>query len=139
MKKVLFLLLIAVTVFSCTNHTTEKSKEIADNRIALRTDTLNTVKLTDTLVIYENTCRGCAYESSTSFAISDSMDIIKLADIVTTDNSPADMDGGSISKDLVLIPQKTGITKMKLYKFWKQEKTAEDSARFTTYTIEVKQ
>jgi hypothetical protein len=49
------------------------------------------------------------------------------------------MDGGSISKDLVLVPQKTGITNMKLYKFWKEEKTAEDSSRFTTYKIEVKQ
>ncbi|MFM6924328.1 MAG: hypothetical protein ACKOU7_02425 [Ferruginibacter sp.] len=139
MKKVLFTLFIAAAVCSCSNHTAEHAKEAADNRIALRTDTINVVKLTDTLVIYESTCRGCAYETSTNFAISDSMDIIKLADIVTTDNSPADMDGGSISKDLVLVPQKTGVTSMKLFKFWKQEKTAEDSARFTTYKIEVKQ
>lgn len=139
MKKVSFLFFIAAAVFSCTNHTTEQAEEAADNRIALRTDTLNVVKLTDTLVIYESTCRGCAYEKSTNFAISDSMGIIKLADIVTTDNSPADMDGGSISKDLVLVPQKTGMANIKLYKFWKQEKTAEDSARFITYKIEVKQ
>lgn len=138
MKKISVLICIALSLFSCTNNTKDKN-EVADNRIALRTDTLNVVKLTDTLVIYESTCRGCAYERSTNFAISDSLDIIKLADIVTTDNSPADMDGGSISKDLVLVPQKTGTTNMKLYKFWKQEKTAADSARFTTYKIEVKQ
>lgn len=138
MKKILVLLCPAFCLFSCTNQAKEK-EEVTDNRIALRTDTLNVVKLTDTLVIYESTCRGCAYETSTSFAISDSMNIVKLADIITTDNSPADMDGGSIRKDLVLVPQKTGIARIKLYKFWKQEKTAEDSARFATYTIEVTQ
>jgi hypothetical protein len=121
---------------SCNNSTKDI---VADNRIALRTDTINTVKLTDTLIIFESTCRGCAYERSTDFSISDSMNIIKLADIITTDNSPADMDGGSISKDLILVPVKTGTTNLKLYKFWSQEKTAKDSANFTSYKIEVKQ
>jgi hypothetical protein len=137
MKKFIVLFFISIAVISCTNN----SKEIVDvdNKISLKPDTINAVKLTDTLVIYESTCRGCAYERSTNFAISDSMNIIKLADIITTDNSPADMDGGSISKDLLLVPQKTGATIIKLYKFWKQEKAAEDSARFTSYKIEVKQ
>jgi len=139
MRKVLFTFLISATLFGCTNNTAKHGKQTSDKRIAIRTDTINIVKLTDTLIIYESTCRGCAFEKSTNFAVSDSMDIIKLANIVTTDNSPADMDGGSISKDLVLVPQKTGITNMRLYKFWKEEKTAEDSARFTTYKIEVKQ
>ena len=121
---------------SCSNNPKDI---VADNRIALRTDTVNVVKLTDTLVIFESTCRGCAYERSTNFAISDSMDIIKLADIITTDSSPADMDGGSISKDLVLVPVKTGTTNIKVYKFWSPEKTAKDSANFTSYKIEVKQ
>jgi hypothetical protein len=49
------------------------------------------------------------------------------------------MDGGSINKDLILVPEKTGITIFKLYKFWTQEKTAADSARFTSYKIEVRQ
>jgi hypothetical protein len=138
MKKILFLFFTTAIVFSCTSHTTEHGCEITDNRISLRTDTINVVKLTDTLVIYESTCRGCAYEKSTNFAISDSMDIIKLAAVIATDNNPADMDGGSISKDLILVPEKTGITIMKLYKFWKQEKTAADSARFTLYKIQVK-
>ena len=135
MNKIFFIFFVSLIIVSCNNNL---KNVVADNRVALRTDTLNIVKLTDTLVIYESTCRGCAYERSTNFAISDSMDLIKLADIVTTDNSPADMDGGSVSKDLVLVPQKTGITNMKLYKFWSQERTAKDSARFTTYKIEVK-
>ena len=139
MKNIFILIIISIFIFSCTNHVTDDKKEIADNRIALRTDTINVVKLTDTLIIFESTCRGCAYERSTNFAISDSMNIIKLADIITTDNSPADMDGGSISKDLILVPEKTGTTIFKLYKFWTMEKTTKDSARFTPYKIEVKQ
>jgi hypothetical protein len=139
MKKLFVLLFITAIFFGCTNNTADKTKDIADNRIALRTDTINTVKLTDTLVIYESTCRGCAYERSTNFAISDSMNMMKLADVITTDNSPSDMDGGSISKDLILVPVKTGATNIKVYKFWAQEKTAKDSARFTSYKIEVKQ
>jgi len=136
MNKLFFIVLVSIIVTSCNNNTKDV---VADNRIALRTDTINTVKLTDTLVIYESTCRGCAYERSTNFAISDSMDIIKLADIITTDNSPADMDGGSINKDLILVPAKVGTTNIKVYKFWSQEKTAKDSANFTSYKIEVKQ
>jgi hypothetical protein len=124
-----------MAVISCTNN----SKYTVDKKISLRTDTINVVKLTDTLVIYQSTCRGCAFEKSTNFAVSDSLNMIKLVDVITTDNSPADMDGGSISKDLILVPVKTGITIMKLFKFWKQEKTAEDSARFTLYKIEVTQ
>ncbi len=138
MRKVSVLVCIAFIAFGCTGNSKENDK-VTDNRIALRADTLNTVKLTDTMVIYESTCRGCAYEASTNFAISDSMNIVRLDDIVTTDNSPADMDGGSISKDLVLVPVKPGITNIKLFKFLGPEKSKEDSARFTTYKIEVKQ
>ncbi len=137
MEKLFFLFFISVTFFSCTNNNKE-AVEI-DNKIALRTDTLNVVKLTDTLIIYESTCRGCKYEVSTNFTIDDSMNLIKLSDIVTTDNSPADMSGGSISKDLILVPVKPGVTIMKLYKFWTEEKTAKDSTGFASYKIEVKQ
>ena len=124
MNKIFFIALISMVVTSCNNSTKDV---VADNRISLRTDTINIVKLTDTLVIYESACRGCAYERTTDFAIIDSMNIIKLFDIVTTDNSPADMDGGSNSKDLILVPQKTGTTIIKLYKFWDPEKTGKDS------------
>lgn len=138
MKKSSLILWLPLIVFGCTENAKEKDK-VADNRIVLRTGTLNTVKLTDTMVIYESTCRGCAYEASTSFGISDSMHIIKLEGIVTADNSAPDMNGGSISKDLVLVPVKTGTTNIKVYKFWKPEKVASDSALYTTYQIEVKQ
>jgi hypothetical protein len=135
MKKIFFIALISMAFMSCTNNT----KDVVDNKIALRTDTINTVKLTDTLVIYQSTCGGCEYEKSTNFAISDSMNMIKLLHVVTTNNNPPDMDGGNISKDLILVPVKAGTTIFKLYKFWTREKTAADSAGFTSYKIEVKQ
>ena len=135
MKKIIFIAFVSVAFLSCNNN----PKNIVDNKISLQPDTINTVKLTDTLVIYESTCRGCAYEESTYFGISDSMNIIKLANIISADNNPANMDGGSISKKLILIPEKTGTTIIKLYKFWGPAKTAEDSARFTSYKIEVTQ
>ena len=134
MKTFFLIISFAIALFSCSN----KETEVKDNKISLHSDTLNVVKLTDTLVIYESTCRGCAYETSTDFGISDSMNIIKLHDIITTDNNSSDMSGGSISKDLILVPLKTGVTKIKLYKFWTMNKTAKDSATFTTYNIEVK-
>ncbi len=139
-NKIFFSLIVCATIISCSNNPkSDSTKEVADKKIALRTDTVNVVKLTDTLVIYESTCRGCAYQLSTDFGISDSMNIIKLADIVTTDNSPANMDGGSISKDLILVPQKPGNTIIKMYKFLSPEKTPADSSKFTSYKIEVKQ
>lgn len=137
MKKLLLILIAVVFFLSCTSN--KKGMAVLKNmKVALRTDTLNVVKLTDTLVIYESACRGCAYEQSTHFDISDSLGIIKLLDIITTDNSSPDMAGGSISKDLILVPLKTGSVTIKLYKFWKEQTTAEDSARFTPYKIEVR-
>jgi hypothetical protein len=123
-----------MTVLGCTN----SEKVITDNKVALRQDTLNIVKLTDSLVIHESACRGCKYEASTNFAISDSMHMILLKDVITTDNNSPDMDGGNVSKDLVLVPVKKGITSIRLYKFLNPDGTAEDSARFTSYKIEVK-
>jgi hypothetical protein len=111
---------------------------VKDNRVALHSDTLNTVTLRDTLVIFESTCRGCAYETSTHFDISDSAGLVKLFAVHTIDNNPSGVNGGNISKELVLLPMKTGFTTMKLYKFWKQEETAEDSARYISYKIEVR-
>jgi hypothetical protein len=137
MKKI-FLILIAVVFFlSCTNDKKQPAM-LKDTKVSLHTDTLNVVKLTDTLVIYESTCRGCAYEASTSFEIKDSLDIIKLQTIITTDNSPADMAGGSISKDILLLPVKTGSTTIKLFKYWGPETKAKDSTRYTSYSIDVR-
>jgi len=135
MSKIIFIAFVSIAFISCNNST----KDVVDNKIALRTDTINIVNITDTLVIYESTCGGCEYEKSTNFAISDSMNMIKLFDVVTTNNNPSDMDGGSINKDLILVPVKPGTTNIKVYKFWSMEKTAKDSAGFTSYKIEVKQ
>ncbi|RTL58319.1 MAG: hypothetical protein EKK37_08245 [Sphingobacteriales bacterium] len=88
-----------------------------DSRVVLYRDSSITVKLTDTLIIYESVCRGCQYENSTTFEIEDSTSTIKLVDIITRDNNPGNKDGGSISKKLLLVPQKTGAANFKLYKF----------------------
>ncbi len=135
MNRLFFSALVSIGIISCNNY----SNDGDDKKVSLRADTINVVKLTDTLIIYQSTCRGCEFEKSVNFAISDSLNILKLVDVITTDNNPADMDGGNISKDLILVPVKTGTTIFKLYKFWKQEKTAADSAGFTSYKIEVKQ
>jgi len=138
MKTILFYLIALVTVASCTNSKKEKEVAKEDTYISLHSDTINVVKMTDTLVIYESTCRGCKYEQSTHFDISDSMGIIKLYDVKTTDNNSPDMAGGNVSKTLILVPTKTGSTIFKLYKFWEQTETAKDSANPVSYQIEVK-
>ncbi len=136
MKNIILLSVIAGLFACCTNTKTAPVQE--DRRIALRTDTVNIAALGDTLVIFEGTCRGCAYEGSTGFAISDSLNLLKLEKIITIDNNPPDMDGGSISMELVIVPVQTGITTFKLYKFWDDEmRTAEDSANFKSYTVRI--
>jgi hypothetical protein len=107
--------------------------------IKLRTDTLNVVTLTDTLVIYESTCRGCAYENSTAFAIKDSLDVVKLLTVETIDNNPDGMAGGNVSKHLIIVPVKAGSTTIKMYRFWEGvPSTMSDSLPFTPYSIEVR-
>ncbi|MBK7561630.1 MAG: hypothetical protein IPI68_08945 [Chitinophagaceae bacterium] len=87
MKKILLLPVITVVFLCCTNAKKEVT-DIKDTKIALRADTVNVVKLTDTLVINESTCRGCAYENSTAFAIKDSLNVIKLLTVETSDTNP---------------------------------------------------
>jgi hypothetical protein len=138
MKKILAFAVIVVFFFNCTSN---KKEEVVQNnsKVSLRTDTVNVVKLTDTLVIFESTCRGCAYEASTAFAIKDSLDIVKLSVVETSDNNSPDMAGGRISKNLILVPVKTGSTILKMYKFWKGvPSNMNDSLPFTPYTIEVR-
>ena len=138
MKKVLALVVVVSFFFNCINKK-NKEAEQKDTKVSLRTDTLNVVKLGDTLVIYESTCRGCAYESSTAFAIKDSFDIVKLLRVETTDNNSPDMAGGSVSKNLILVPAKSGMTTLKMYKFWKGVPSSmNDSLPFTPYQIEVR-
>jgi hypothetical protein len=133
--KIFIPVMIIGLMASCNNATKETP---VDKRIVLRSDTVNVVKLSDTLVIQESTCRGCAYENTTGFEISDSLGIVKLNSIVTTDHNPATINGGSISKLLVLVPVKTGNTTFRLYKFWSGERTGKDSATAQIYSVEVK-
>jgi hypothetical protein len=137
MKKILPLLIIVVLLYSCKHK--KKTVYKKDNRIYLQVDTINVVKITDTMVINESTCRGCAVEGSTAFAIKDSLQIVKLDGVETHDNNPEGMSGGNISKLLVLVPVKAGITNIKMYKFWKGVPSEmNDSLPFTSYKIEVK-
>jgi hypothetical protein len=138
MKKIIYLLTSLIILISCKDKKNEPTIE-KDNRISLRSDTLNVVKLTDTLVIYESTCRGCAYENSTAFVIKDSLDLVKLLTVETMDNSPAGMAGGSVSKHLIIVPVKTGSTTIKMYRFWEGVPVEmNDSLPFTPYQIEVR-
>src|SRR3978361_72064 len=109
-----------------------------DKKIMLKKDTVNTVTMKDTMVIYESVCRGCAYEHSTHFTIDDTAGLVELNYVKTTDNNPDNMNGGSVSKDLVIIPKKTGTTTIKLYTFLRELPESKDSLNFSQYKIEVK-
>lgn len=137
MKMILSVIIVVVIFLACDNTEEEKSSSLKDNRISLRTDTLNIVKMTDTMIIYESVCRGCAYEGSASFGISDSLGIVELLHTETQDNNAPEMTGGNISKILILVPKKSGSTNMKQYRFLKEPATAADSANFTTYSIQI--
>ena len=137
MKKLFFVPLFSVSLLWCTPHTKGITGQ-TDTRVVLRADTLNTVKLTDTLLINESTCRGCVFQETTHFAVVDSMGLIKLLDVITEDRNSPEVNGGSVYKGVVLLPLKTGTTTFKLYKFWKQETAAEDSANFISYRVTVK-
>lgn len=136
--KMLFSVIGMVGIFvACENTVKENIVSETDNRIVLQSDVQNMIKMTDTMIIYESVCRGCAYEGSSSFGISDSLGIVELIHTETQDNNPPEMTGGNISKILVLVPKKTGSTNMKLYRFLMAPATAADSANFTTYNIQV--
>jgi hypothetical protein len=90
------------------------------------------------MVIHESTCRGCEYERSTRFEMNDSLNIVALQQIITTDNSPGDMDGGYINKDLIIKPIKTGITILRIYKIWSPKTASRDSTRYKSYTLDIR-
>lgn len=136
--KYLFITLATTIVYlSCTNAKKE-DVDAKDKKIALRSDTINVVTTTDTLVIHESTCRGCAYEQSTNFELEDTLGIVKLLDVITTDNNDPSMNGGNISKDLIIIPLKKGFTTAKLYKHWKQGEQDTTNAILSDYQIDVR-
>lgn len=138
MKKTITIAMMVLFIASCNNKKKYKPTT-EDNRTALRSDTTNVVRMTDTIVIFESTCRGCAYEQSTHFDVLDSLGIIKLQNIITTDNNPSDMDGGSISKQLILVPLKSGTTHIRVDKYWKEPADTTDNKPVSTfYTIDVR-
>ncbi len=135
MKKLL-IFLAPVFLVAC-DYIPGMRKDPYNGMVRLQKDKTNLVKLSDKMVIFESTCRGCAFEETTRFEIYDSLGIIKLADIITTDDSPDNVAGGSISKDIILLPLKTGKTTMKLYKIWDDQTASQDSGRYVSYTIAV--
>lgn len=137
MRSFFWLLALLTGLTGCYNDKEEPAKE-KDNRVVLRTDSVNTVKLSDTMLIYESICRGCKYEGSVRFEIADSAAVVKLLAVNTHDDANSEVEGGNVGKELVLVPVKPGSTRMKLYKFLSSETGKEDSARYQTYTIEVK-
>lgn len=137
MRSFFLLLFLLAGFITCDNGKGEPEKK-KDNRVVLRTDSVNTVTLTDTMLIYESICRGCKYEGSVRFEIEDSSGGIRLLTVNTNDNNPGGMAGGNVGKELVLMPVKAGSTKMKLYKLLSPETANQDSSRYQTYTIEVK-
>lgn len=114
------------------------SGKLEKGHVVLQQGEINAVKLKDTLWIEESTCRGCAYENSTSFDVEDTSGLIKLISIQTTDESSSGEDGGGIRKKLVLIPTGTGTTTIKQYKYYGEQMTAKDSAGYKSYSIEIK-
>jgi hypothetical protein len=130
MKIVLIITIIFLFLGGCTNP--------INKVLPLNANELNVVKLTDILVINESTCRGCAYENTVKFEMYDSLGILKLQKIITSDNNPENMDGGSIDKDLILIPVKTGITNIRIYKIWSKETASKDSTNYRRYSIDVR-
>lgn len=133
-----FITIACICILAACNNKAETPEEAPSNLVIMTAAGKNTAGLNDTLVIYENVCRGCAYENSTQFDIEDSMQLVTLQKIETIDNNPADMDGGTIDKHIYLVPVKTGITKLKLYKLSTQDHTAADSLSFTVYDLEIK-
>lgn len=137
MKQAAGLIAVLMVLISCTGTGTKK-EERKNNWISLRSDSVSVVRLTDTLVIHESICRGCEYEGSVKFSIRDSLEMIKLLDVITNDGDSPDVAGGSVSKEIVLVPLRPGSTAIKLYKILAPKTAREDSARFSVYSIEVK-
>ena len=150
MKKLIFIPVLFFAFASCTNAKKEKEvvkATIEDNRIRLRSDTVNVVKMSDTMIINESTCRGCAYENSTNYEIKDSMELVKLLRVESNDGNSSNMAGGSISQYLIVVPVKTGVTTFKMYKSYGYARAESDSnnsdkaeppGNSTSYQLEVR-
>lgn len=140
MKSILITIvtLSMLLLFGCEHLKKHLFGSNSDNKIMLKTDTLNSVTMKDTMFIYENACRGCAYEHSIHFSIEDTANVVALHDVITTDSNPENMDGGSVSKDLIIVPKKIGSTTIKMHKFSNDIPDAKDSTDYTFYRVEVR-
>ncbi|MBK6936631.1 MAG: hypothetical protein IPH18_06895 [Chitinophagaceae bacterium] len=136
MYRIIISLFLIVTLIVCNS--TKQSDNFRNKRINLRTDTINVVKLTDTLQIWQSVCRGCADEFIPRFGISDSLNMIEVLRTETVDDNPPDVDGGSMSKFIVMMPRTTGTTTIKFYQFMGHINAAQDSSNYTLYQITVK-
>lgn len=126
-------------VFSCHENSNANKKKY-NHFTELQKDSVNVVKLGDSLVIFEGTCRGCEYEESTTFEIEDPEGLMVLERVETVDYSHSNVDGGSISKTLILTSQKTGNTQLKVFKFYDpddEELKSKDALHFVSYKIKV--
>ncbi len=135
MYKIIFSLAFIVLLVACKSK--KNTEAFKNNRIELQSDTVNVVKLTDTLQISQSACRGCADEYIPRFDISDSLNIVELLRTETVDNNPPDVDGGSLSKFIVMKPRTTGATAIKLFRFMGQINTAKDSSDYILYQVTV--
>jgi hypothetical protein len=134
MKRSIQLILILFLVFSCETQDSQL-KKTTGKRIILNPYYDNVAKLNDTLIISESTFRNCEYEELTDLKIEDSLNLIKLGEIVSTEHKSPNRKRTTIGKDLLLVPVEKGITTIKLYRFYKQEVFARDTG-FYTITIQ---
>lgn len=125
-------------IAACKNSENDNNDFPKNKWKILRSDTMNLVTMADTMIIFEGACRGCEYEGTISFSVVDSMEIVELSRVETYDDNPSDMAGGSVNKNLILVPKKTGNTIIKVCKFLTQPISKEDSSDCTNYSIEVR-
>lgn len=137
MKWALLAAILLFSFYSCDYFSRKKYVGENLNRIVLRSDTLNSVRLSDTLMIFESVCRGCAYEQSTNFVLFDSLNLVELHHIETHDDNPDNMAGGSINKNLIIFPRQTGITRIKVYMFLQNPTSKGDSTNYIFYNIKI--
>jgi hypothetical protein len=130
-------LLVTISILASCKNADKKAGTTANNVVFLRSDTLNVIRITDSVVIAESTCRGCEFEESTRFSLYDSLSLVTLENVITTDNNPPDVSGGNVSKALVVLPLKEGKSIARLYKFYGEENPARDSANARAFQIEV--
>lgn len=134
-----FLMLTGILLVAGCNTGKTKTPALSSDLIIMSPLSVNTGGMDDTLVIYESVCRGCEYEESTQFVLADSMNLVRVVKTETQDHNDPDTDGGSIDKHIFLVPVKPGKTKLKLFKFNTDSRTADDSLAFTYYELEIKE